>query len=98
MRKKPYKRLLRVLKLESEKMRMMQLNLDLGENLEDLHQERECQRSARQPRLSWENTLKICESPTTTRNWNVNGLLEEVEDCWHFHQLLRQLRFAKRGC
>ena len=55
---------------------MMQLNLVLGENLEDLHRELEYQRSVRQPVL----LKKICTSPTTTRNWNVNGLLEEVKD------------------
>ena len=28
--------------------------------------------------------------------WNVNGLLDVKKDCWHFHQLLHQLRLAKR--
>ena len=45
--------------------------------------------------LFWVKTLKICQPPSTTRNWNVNFLLEKVQDCWHFHELFRQLRFAK---
>ena len=53
-----------------------------GRNLEDLY----CQML---------KTLKICESPPTTRNWNVNGLLNKSRLCRHFHLLLRQLRFAK---
>ena len=45
-----------------------------GENLEDLHPE--CQRSARHLLNSvYGETLKICESPSTTRNWNVDVLL-----------------------
>ena len=32
---------------------------------------------------------------TTTRNWSVNGLLEEIEDCWLFHQLFHHLRVPK---
>ena len=35
--------------------------------------------------------MKICE-PSTTRNWNVNFLVDEVEVSWHFHQLFRQMR------
>ena len=52
-----------------------------------------CSRRRRRT-LFWEETLKT--TLATTRNWNVNGLLGEVEDRWHFRQLLRQLRFANR--
>ena len=41
-------------------------------------------------------TAKRRASKTSTGNWSVNFLLEEVEDCWHFHQLLHQLRLATR--
>ena len=54
-----------------------------GEEREGHHRELECRRAARQTSL-------------TKRNWNVNGLLEKVQDCWHFHQLFRQLRLANR--
>ena len=33
---------------------------------------------------------------TSSRNWNVNGLVEEVENRRHFNQLFRQLRFTNR--
>ena len=26
------------------------------------------------------------------KNWNVDGLLDENRDCWHFHQLLHHLQ------
>ena len=35
--------------------------------------------------LSWEKTLCTSTSNTTTTNWNVNFLLEEVEDGRYFH-------------
>ena len=33
--------------------------------------------------LSWEKTL-LTFNATATRNWSINGLLEEVENRWHF--------------
>ena len=54
----------------------------LGGNLEDLHGD------ANQELDSvLGGTLMI---------WNVKGLLDVKKDCWHFHQLLHQLRIAKR--
>ena len=43
-------------------------------------------------------TTPCCLQPlfSATRNWNVNGPLEEVENRRHFRQLFRQLRFATR--
>ena len=66
-------------------MRKTLLNPVLGQNLEDLRLELECKRSARQPKLLNSvlgKTLKTAH--TNTCNWNVNGLLQEVEDCGHF--------------
>ena len=36
-------------------------------------------------------------TPTTTRDWNVNGLLEKKRDCWHFHQQFHQMRTTDRS-
>ena len=61
--------------------------------------------------LFWEKTLKTSTvEPSTSfwtlfceetlkigKNWNVNRLLDENRDCWHFHQLLHQLRHTKHG-
>ena len=38
-------------------------------------------------------TFKTSSSTTTTRNWNVGVLLEEIERRRHFQQLFRHLRF-----
>ena len=77
-------------------MRKPLQNFLLGENLEDLHLELEHQRSARQPML-FNSVLadNLEDDAPTTRNWNVNGLLDKSRLCRHFHQLFRQLRFAK---
>ena len=53
---------------------MMQMNSVLGENLEDLHQKQDCQRSAQQPELLnsvWEENLEDQKIASMTRNWNV---------------------------
>ena len=66
---------------QSKKMRLTRLKPVLGENLEDLHCELECQRSA--------------EKPTTTRNWIVDDLLGTLlleqgrrQYGRHFHQFV----------
>ena len=54
--------------------------------------------------LSWEETLKT-STETQTKSWTLfwDENLDDLEcqrdvkrDCWHFHQLLHQLRLAKR--
>ena len=84
--------------LESWKlwMTMTLLNHVMGGNLEDLHFKLEYQRSARHMQLNSVLGETLKTPPSTTWNWNVNGLLEEEVDCWYFHQLFRQLPFVRR--
>ena len=80
---------------------MRQMNPGLRENLEDFHEELECQR---QPLLNsvLGKTLNTSTTPTTTRSWIVNDLLgtlllerSERQDGRHFHQLFRHVRMTK---
>ena len=84
----------------------MQLNLVLSENLKDLHQERECQRSARDNTGWWHfhqlfRQLRLANRGSRRHAFNddlgcVNNLLgnrrERVEELEHVHQLSHHQR------